>query len=392
LSPSFASRATSIGFNLHVRSPEVVVVGAGVTGLSVALHLAERGVGSVRIYEREGVGAGQSGVQPGGVRLQWGTELNCRMALEAREFWREAEPRLEPRVPFGWRSGGYLWLAHSESVLARLAEGVALQNRLGIPSRIVSGKEAAELVPGLPADVVVGASWCGEDGYFDRPQGVVEAYAEAAERRGVEIERAEVVSVVAGAVELAGGERVAAGQVVVAAGVGTPGLLSGLGVDVPIVPEDRFMLYSEAIRERLVEPLVVSAERHFAAKQLGNGRVVASDLAARGDPAVGEAGWRAHVREAIRELLPQLEYVEFPVLTAGTYDVTPDHQAILGPVPEAEGVWIAAGLSGHGFMMSPVVGRSMAAAIAGEPPDEYLRAFSLDRFARGALIPEPAIV
>ena len=184
----------------------------------------------------------------------------------------------------------------------------------------------------------------------------------------------------------------AAAHVVVAAGVGTPGLVSGLGVEVPIIPEDRFMLYSDPIRERLVEPLVVSAERHFAAKQLGNGRVVASDLAARGDPAVGEAGWRAHVREAIRELLPQLEYVEFPVLTAGTYDVTPDHQAILGPVPEAEGVWIAAGLSGHGFMMSPVVGRSMAAAIAGEPPDEYLRAFSLDRFARGALIPEPAIV
>jgi sarcosine oxidase subunit beta len=368
------------------------LVGAGVSGLSIALHLAERGVGPVRIYEREGVGAGQSGVQPGGVRLQWGTELNCRMALEAREFWREAEARLEPLVPFGWRPGGYLWLAHSEPVLARLAEGVALQNRLGIPSRIVSGEEAAALVPGLPAEAVVGASWCGEDGYFDRPQGVVEAYAEAARRRGVEIERAEVVSAEPGGVVLAGGERVAAAHVVVAAGVGTPGLLAGLGVDVPIVPEDRFMLYSDPIRERLVEPLVVSAERHFAAKQLGNGRVVASDLAARGDPAEGEPRWRANVREAIRELLPQLEYVEFPVLAAGTYDVSPDHQAILGQVPGAVGVWIAAGLSGHGFMMSPVVGRSMAAAIAGEPPNEYLQALSPERFARGELIPEPAIV
>jgi sarcosine oxidase subunit beta len=363
-----------------------------VSGLSIALHLAERGVGPVRIYEREGVGAGQSGVQPGGVRLQWGTELNCRMALEAREFWREAEARLEPLVPFGWRAGGYLWLAHSEPVLARLAEGVALQNRLGIPSRLVSGAEAAELVPGLPAEAVVGGSWCGEDGYFDRPQGVVEAYAEAARRRGVEIEHAEVVSAEPGGVVLAGGERVAAAHVVVAAGVGTPALLSGLGVDVPIVPEDRFMFYSEPVRERLVEPLVVSPERHFAAKQLGNGRVVASDLAARGDPVEGEPRWRAHVREAIRELLPQLEYVEFPVLAAGTYDVTPDHQAILGSVPGADGVWIAAGLSGHGFMMSPVVGRSMAAAIAGEPPNEYLRALSLERFARGEPIPEPAIV
>lgn len=375
-----------------MRTAEVAIVGAGVTGLSVAYHLAERGVSPLRIYEREGVGAGASGVQPGGVRLQWGTELNCRMALGARAFWREAEIRLEPREPFGWRACGYLWLAHSDAVLERLGAGVALQNRLGIGSRLVSGDEAAEFVPGLPPDAVTGAAWCDEDGYFDRAQGVVEAFAEAVQRRGVEIERAGVVSVEPGTVTLADRSRVTAGHVVVAAGVATPGLLAPLGADVPIVAEDRFMLYSEPIRERLLEPLVVSAERHFAAKQLGNGRVLASDLSARGDPAAGEPGWRAHVRQTIRELLPRLEYVEFPVLAAGTYDVTPDHQAILGPVPGVDGVWIAAGFSGHGFMMSPVVGRSIASAIAGDPLDDYLRGFSLGRFARGELIPEPAIV
>ncbi|HST24484.1 MAG TPA: FAD-binding oxidoreductase [Gaiellaceae bacterium] len=374
-----------------MRSAEVVVVGAGVTGLSVALQLAERGVGPVLVLERDGVAAGQSGVQPGGVRLQWGTELNCRMALEARGFWREAEARLEPREPFGWRACGYLWLAHSAPVLERLRAGVALQNRLGIRSRIVSPAEVAELVPGLVAEALAGASWCGEDGYFDRPQGVVEAFADAAVRAGAGIEHTEVTAVEPGGV-VAGGDRIAAGHVVVAAGVGTPALFEPLGVEVPIVAEDRFMLYSEPIRERLVEPLVVSAERHFAAKQLGNGRVLSSDLSARGDPAAGEPGWRAHVRATIRELLPQLEYVEFPVLAAGTYDVTPDHQAILGAAPGLDGVWIAAGFSGHGFMMSPVAGRLIAGAIAGDPPDDYLRAFSLERFARGELIPEPAIV
>jgi glycine/D-amino acid oxidase-like deaminating enzyme len=375
-----------------MRSAEVVVVGAGVNGLSVALHLAERGVGSVLVLEREGVAAGQSGVQPGGVRLQWGTELNCRMALDARAFWLEAEERLQPRVPFGWRACGYLWLAHSEPVLERLRAAVELQNRLGVPSRIVSPEEAAALVPDLGIESVVGASWCGEDGYFDRAQGVVEAFAEAASRAGVELLYAEATAVEPGTVALAGGERVSAGQVVVAAGVATPALLAPLGLDVPVVAEDRFMLYSDPIADRLVEPLVVSAELHFAAKQLGNGRVLASDLSARGDPAEGEPGWRAHVRQSIRDLLPRLEYVEFPVLTAGTYDVTPDHQAILGPVPGADGVWIAAGFSGHGFMMSPVVGSSLAAAIAGDPLDDYLRGFSLDRFARGELFPEPAIV
>ena len=375
-----------------MRTTEVAIVGAGVTGLSVALHLAEKGLAPVRVYERAGVGAGASGVQPGGVRLQWGTELNCRMALEARAFWAEAEVRLEPRVPFGWRACGYLWLAHSTPVLERLGATVELQNRLGIRSRIVTPSEAAELVPGLPPEAVAGGSWCGEDGYFDRPQGVVEAFAEAAARAGADIVHSEVEALETGGLVLRGGERVPAGQVVVAAGVETPGLLAPLGVEVPIVSEDRFMLYSEPIRERLVEPLVVSAERRFAAKQLGNGRVLASDLSARGDPAEGEPRWRRHVRMVIRDLLPQLEYVDFPVLAAGTYDVTPDHQAILGAVPGVGGVWIAAGFSGHGFMMSPVVGSSLAEAICGEPQDEYLRAFSLDRFTRGELIPEPAIV
>ncbi len=107
---------------------------------------------------------------------------------------------------------------------------------------------------------------------------------------------------------------------------------------------------------------------------------------------MGEPRWRAHVREVARELLPQLEYVSFPVLAPGLYDVTPDHQAILGPVPGHHGLWLAAGFSGHGFMMAPAVGRSLAAAIAGDPPDDYLRALSLERFARGELVPEPAIV
>jgi sarcosine oxidase subunit beta len=94
----------------------------------------------------------------------------------------------------------------------------------------------------------------------------------------------------------------------------------------------------------------------------------------------------------IRELLPRLEFVSFPVLARGTYDVTPDHQAILGRVPDYDRLWLAAGFSGHGFMMAPAVGRALADAIAGAPPGDYLRALSLDRFARGALLTEPAIV
>src|SRR5207249_1168494 len=123
------AKSTTSGFyDGRVPPLEVAIVGAGITGLSVALHLAERGAGPVRIYEREGVGAGASGVQPGGVRLQWGTEVNCRMAQESLAFWHEADERLQPRVELGWRACGYLFLAHSDAVLDNLRANVALQN------------------------------------------------------------------------------------------------------------------------------------------------------------------------------------------------------------------------------------------------------------------------
>ena len=161
---------------------------------------------------------------------------------------------------------GYLFVADDREGLARLAANVAVQNEEGIPSRVVSSAEAAELVPGLPTEAVAGGAWCAVDGYFDRPQGVVEAFAQGLDIR-------------IGEVQLA--RELPAETVVVAAGADTPRL--GHRIDLPIEREDRFLFYSEPIRERLLEPLVVSPARRFAAKQLGNGRVLASDLGARGD-------------------------------------------------------------------------------------------------------------
>ena len=116
---------------------EVIVVGAGITGLSVAWHLRARGV-AVRVLDRSGVGAGASGVQPGGVRQQWGTEVNCRLARESVAFYREADEQLDSRVPLGFRACGYLFLAQSEKALAHLRANVAIQNDCGVPSRVVA--------------------------------------------------------------------------------------------------------------------------------------------------------------------------------------------------------------------------------------------------------------
>jgi sarcosine oxidase subunit beta len=346
--------------------PEVVVVGAGVVGLSIAFELAERGA-SVTVHERSGIGAGASGVQPGGVRRQWGTRVNCLLADESLRFYVDARERLGMRVDPAFRACGYLFLAHSDAALARLRGNVELQNELGIPSRVVSAAEAEELVPGLDGAAAAGGAWCAEDGYFDRPQAIVEALGAR-----VDVRIREVLALTA--------DELRADAVVVAAGVDTPQLLPEL----PIRPEVRFLLFSDPIRERLLEPLVVAPERRLAAKQLADGRVLASDLGAVTDPG------RAHVRAAFEELLPRLVHVSLPHVVEGIYDVTPDHQAILGRVRDH--VWVAAGFSGHGFMIAPAVARILADAILEGREDEALHVLDPDRFADGRLVPEPQVV
>ena len=187
----------------RVQRAEVAVVGAGVTGLSIAWHLRRRDV-AVIVLERAGIAAGASGVQPGGVRQQWGTAVNCRLARESLDFYRRATELLDGPVELRFTPCGYLFLAHSEPALARLAANARVQAAAGVPSRIVSAERAAELVPGLGVQTVAGASWCAEDGYVDRPQSLIEALA-----RGTDV----VIGDVAG-IERDGGWRLttAAGE------------------------------------------------------------------------------------------------------------------------------------------------------------------------------------
>src|SRR5947209_3334945 len=168
-----------------MRRVEVAVVGAGITGLSMPWSLRQRGVETL-VVERSGIAAEASGMQPGGVRQQWSTRVNCLLARESVAFYRDfdVEARLDPC--------GYLFVSHSGELLDELRANVAVQNEVGVPSRIVTAEEAAELVPGLEPRGLAGGAWCGEDGYFDKPQTVVEAFAlgtELALARVQEIER-----------------------------------------------------------------------------------------------------------------------------------------------------------------------------------------------------------
>jgi len=357
-----------------------IVIGAGITGLSIALHLAERGV-AVLVLERAGIAAGATGVQPGGVRQQFSTKVNCVLGRESLKVYRELAERLGVPVEAGFDACGYLFLAHGPERLGELRRTVVLQNELGIPSRIVTPGEAAELVPGLVVDDVQGGAYCSEDGYFDRPKAVVEAFAEAARARGVRIRIARARAIRRDGegfgVDL-GDERLRGDRVIVAAGVDTPTLLPEL--DLPIESAGKHLFDSDPLPAGLLPPLVVSAEREFAAKQLADGRLLASDLAAAGDPSSARSGWLQRVHAALGELLPGLAGTEFPTVVSGEYDSTPDSQPIVGAVGPDDGLFVAAGFSGHGFMLAPAIGRRLADVVLGHPLDPELASFSLARF------------
>jgi sarcosine oxidase, subunit beta len=375
---------------------DVAVIGAGVTGLSVAWHLAANDSRSIVLLDGTGVGAGASSIQPGGVRQQWGTPMSCRLAVESFRFYQTFDERLKPPVSPSLNKCGYLFVAEAAAGFEQLQSNVALQNSEGIGSRLVGPDEAGELVPGLDAEGIVGAAWHDQDGYFDRPLAVISGFHAAALERGVsyldsDLQRLER-SGSSWQLTLSDGETIRASTVVLATSYETPKLLAPLDVEVPITKEPRYLFYSNPIAQRLLEPLVVFVDRHFASKQLADGSVLASDLTADGDPDARKSEWYQHIKESIRDRLPVLDLVSFPVMVEGFYDVTPDRQPIVTPVRGHEGLWLAAGLNGRGLMMAPAIGRLVAEAIETGALPAPLDELSLDRFGVDQLTPEPQVV
>lgn len=374
-------------------APSVAVVGAGVVGLSVAFHLLENGA-RVKVLERTGVGAGASGVQPGGVRQQWGTRANCLMAVEAVSFYTDFTSRYRTRAQASLERCGYVFLASREESLRQLEANIRIQHAAGVRSELLSAEEAASRVPSLDPSLVAGAAYCGDDGYFDRPQAVVEAFAELVMRLGGEIDVKGVRALTRNGdgweLELDDGRTTTSDIVVVATGYETPELLSPLGHELPIATEPRYLFFSEPIQERLLDPLVIAVDRGLAAKQLADGRVLASDLHASGDPESEQPRWRRRIRETVTELLPILEYVSLPIIAPGYYDMTPDGQPIIDTLEH--GLWVAAGFSGHGFMVAPAVGSMLAASVGGRELPEWASAVRVERFLAPLTVAEAQVI
>ncbi len=347
----------------------VVVAGAGAIGASIAYHLALAGADGVVLADTGEIAGGATGRAMGGVRQQFSTQAEVRLAQASVRLFQELGEPLFQQV-------GYLFLATSESGLAALEERREIQDALGVPVERV----APSFVRGLRVDDVLGAVICREDGIAD-PAGVTRELVRRAAALGVEVrERTD-------ALELD------ADTLVVACGAGSAGVGRARDVKLPVRPLVRQLADVGPVASLPPDLPMVVEESGFHFRPVG----VDGLRLAMGEP---DARWDgpAEVRDdLVEDWRARLAY-RFPTAAgaavrpawAGFNDMTPDAQPIIGPV--ADGVYAASGFSGHGFMQAPAVGAAVAAELLGEEPPVPLDPYRLERFAGEASFPETLVL
>jgi sarcosine oxidase subunit beta len=371
---------------------DAVVVGGGVIGLSMAYELARRGLKRIVVLERGYLGGGATGRCGGGIRQQWTTEANVRMAQESVAIFEQLSAELGYQTFF--RQGGYLMITEKEEDREALRKAVALQNRCGAPSRFLEPQECLDIVPQLDIAKIRGATFCPKDGTA-YPFAVVWGYARAAARRGVQIfiqTRVTGLETSEGKVRGVVTDRgpIATPLVVLAAGAWTKYLAAPLGIELPNWQERHEIMVSESVKPCL-GPMVISITNGIYFSQSMRGELVGGI----GDP--DEPHWndpahfntRSQLRFAVRfaraltELFPPARPLRLMRQWAGLYDMTPDHRPILGGVPGLDGYFHICGFSGHGFMLAPIAARRMAKHITTGRPDDIIETLLLSRFAEG---------
>ncbi len=374
----------------------VAIVGGGIMGLALAYDLCRRGMTDVVVLEAGYLCAGASGRNGGGVRTQWNTETNIRLARRSLALCRGFARELGVNV---WlRQGGYLFLAQSDAVARRLEASTERQRRLGLATTMLTAGGAREVVPQLDDRRVVAAAFNPDDGVVF-PWPFLWGYAAGAARRGAHIETFTRVT----GVEISGGRlravvtdrgRLACDVLVNAAGAWSPRVAALAGVKLPNLPYRHEILVTEPL-ESFLGPLVSVLDDGLYFSQSMRGEIVGG-MGDRAEPPGFEVGstlrFLARFSRAIVDCLPVLGGVKVLRQWAGCYDVTPDNSPILGETPGVTGFLQMSGFVGHGFMMAPAVAELMADWMAGRGRDEILDRFNLGRFAQGRLEREDFII
>jgi sarcosine oxidase subunit beta len=387
---------------------DVVIVGAGIMGLSIAYHLAARGVTNVTVVDRSYLCGGASGRNGGGVRAQWSSENNVRLMQESIRMCREFATKMKINVWF--RQGGYLFLARTPAIRASLEKSVATQNACGLPTKVLTPAEARRIVPELDTDGVEAASYNADDGVVF-PWPFVWGYAQAAQKLGVEVVTFHDVDGFDTTGARIDGVRVRAvgpdgdrttttirtNRVVNAAGAWAPEVARLLGVALPNRPHRHEICSTEPLKPWL-KPLVADLSDGLYFSQSTRGEIVGGIGNEYVAPGLDQQSSHAFLGKYARSLVracPVLSRVKVLRQWAGCYDLTPDANPVCGPVDAVEHFYQASGFMGHGYMMAPIVGKLMAELVAADgegPPSPMLDRWNLRRFAEGKLLSEAMII
>ena len=387
-----------------MQTAEVVIVGGGIVGSSIAWHLTEAGCRDVLIIEREAhQGKGSTGKSMGGVRAQFATAPNIQMSLYSIPFYASFEERLG--LPCDYRGQGYMFVATKPSHLEYLRTNQELQKALGLTqARMVSRDDIVEVVPQLRSDDILGGSFCPTDGFVD-PYSAMTGFTTRACEQAARLWRATEVTAIMrddqGAISGVETSRstVSTRTVVNAAGPWAAAVAALAGFELPVEPLRRMLVPTEpfdGVSHKI--PMVIDMTNgfHFRPESLGF-------LLAWNDPEE-TPGYKSDFEPSFIEKIlvraadrvPCFENVAVNPKRAwaGLYEMSPDHHAIIGPVAEVPGFFCANGFSGHGVMHAPATGRIVADLIL-HGKTEVVRdveVLSPARFAKGALLHETAVL
>ncbi|HEU5207700.1 MAG TPA: FAD-binding oxidoreductase [Gaiellaceae bacterium] len=375
---------------------DVVVVGGGVIGSSIAFHLAEAGV-DVCLLERDELAGGSTSRAAGGVRAQFSDPLNIALGRRSIEAFERFDER--PGAEIDLHQVGYLFLLDRAEDVAAFEASVALQNEVGVASRFVSRDEAWELSPLAGLDGVLAATFCPLDGHAS-PEAVTQGYA-----AGTRAHRGTVVTGCAvSGIELDGDAiaavdtrlgRIATGTVVCAAGVWSPELGRTVDVELPVQPylrEVGFTGPTPDLPSRF--PLTIDFSTGFYFHREGPGLLFG--MGDREQPAgfdqPTDPDWLEHVMDVAVRRCPALLDMGIAGGWKGYYEVTPDHNALVGEAASPRRFLYATGFSGHGFLQGPAVGEIVRDLVLGREPFVDVAALSAERFTRAEARPERNVI
>ncbi|MBS2018180.1 MAG: FAD-binding oxidoreductase [Deltaproteobacteria bacterium] len=379
---------------------DIVVIGAGIMGLSIAYHLARLGTTNVLVVDKSYLCGGASGRNGGGIRAQWSSEANVRLMQESIRMCRDFASEFKINV---WlRQGGYLFLARSAERAKALEASCALQRECGLETRMLTPKEAQKIVPELATDGIVATSYNPDDGVVF-PWPFVWGFAQAAQKLGVEVTTfTEVTGIdVRGttieAVHLRKDGRehvVRTNKIVNAAGAWSPELARMVGVELPNKPHRHEICSTEPLKPWL-KPLVADLTNGLYFSQSTRGEIVGGigqDRVKHGLNHASSFAFLGLYAKALVATCPGLGEVKVLRQWSGCYDITPDANPIVGGVDEVEHFYQASGFMGHGFMMAPVIGKLMAEHIAKSTQLPMFERWALRRFKEGKLLSEAMII